>query len=54
MNSKKRRIRNRKKKAFEELKEKIISQLVLTLFRREGKFGVETDVSKHTIEGVLF
>jgi len=41
-------------KAFEELKEKITSQLVLALPRREGKFRVETDASGHTIEGVLF
>jgi len=40
-------------KAFEELKEKIMSQLVLSLPRREGKFRVETDASGHTIEGVL-
>ena len=32
-------------KAFEELKEKITSQLVLALPKREGKFRVETDVS---------
>ena len=41
-------------KAFEELKEKITSQLVLSLPRREGKFRVETDTSEYTIEGVLF
>ena len=41
-------------KAFEELKEKITSQLVLSLPRREGKFRVETDISGYTIEGVLF
>ena len=34
-------------KAFEELKEKITSQPVLSLPRREGKFRVETDVSEH-------
>jgi len=39
---------------FEELKEKITSQLVLSLPRREGKFRVETDVSGHTIGRVLF
>jgi len=38
---------------FEELKEKITSQPVLALPRREGKFRVETDASGHTIEGVL-
>ena len=40
-------------KAFEELKEKITSQPVLALPRREGKFRVETDVSGHAIGGVL-
>ena len=40
-------------KAFEELKEKITSQLVLSLLKREGKFRVETYTSRHTIEGVL-
>ena len=40
-------------KVFEELKEKITSQLVLTLLRREGKFRVETDASGHAIGGVL-
>jgi len=41
-------------KAFEELKEKIMSQLVLVLPRREGKFRVETDTSGHAIGEVLF
>ena len=36
-------------KAFDELKEKITSQLVLSLPRREGKFRVETDASGHAI-----
>ena len=40
-------------KAFEELKEKITSQPVLALSRREGKFRVEMDASGHTIGGVL-
>jgi len=40
-------------KAFEELKKKITSQLVLSLPRREGKFRVETDISGHAIGGVL-
>jgi len=40
-------------KVFEELKEKIITQPVLSLSRREGKFRVETDASEHAIEGVL-
>ena len=39
--------------AFEELKEKITSQLVLSLPRREGKFRVETDALGHAIGGVL-
>jgi len=41
-------------KAFEEFKEKITSQLVLVLPRREGKFRVEMDASGYAIEGVLF
>jgi len=41
-------------KAFDELKEKITSQPVLSLPKREGKFRVETDVSGHAIGGVLF
>ena len=40
-------------KAFKELKKKIISQLILALLRREGKFRVETDASEHAIRGVL-
>ena len=40
-------------KAFKELKEKITSQLVLVLPRREGKFRVETNASRHVIGGVL-
>ena len=39
--------------AFEEIKEKIISQPVLSLPRRERKLRVETDASEHTIGGVL-
>jgi len=39
--------------AFKELKEKITSQPVLSLPRREGKFRVEMDASGHTIGGVL-
>ena len=39
--------------AFEELKEKITSQPVLSLPRREGKFRIETDASGHAIGGVL-
>ena len=41
-------------KAFKELKNKIISQLVLSLPKREEKFRVETDTSGHAIGGVLF
>ena len=41
-------------RAFEELKEKITSQPVLALLRREGKFRVEMDASGHAIGGVLF
>jgi len=39
--------------AFEELKEKIISQLVLFLPKRKGKFRIETDASEYAIGGVL-
>ena len=41
-------------RAFEELKEKITSQPVLALLRREEKFRVEMDASGHAIGGVLF
>ena len=41
-------------KAFKELKEKITSQLVLFLLRKEGKFRLETNASKHAIGEVLF
>jgi len=41
-------------KAFRKLKEKITSQLVLSLPKREEKFRVETDTSGHAIRGVLF
>jgi len=40
-------------KAFEELKKKITSQPVLSLLKREGKFRIETDTSRHVIRGVL-
>ena len=40
-------------KAFKELKEKIMSQLVLSLLRRKGKFRVQIDASGHIIGGVL-
>ena len=38
---------------FKELKEKITSQFILFLLKREGEFRVEMDVSKHAIRGVL-
>ena len=40
-------------RVFEELKEKITSQPVLSLPRREGKFRVEMDALGHAIRGVL-
>ena len=40
-------------RAFEELKDKITSQLVLTLPKREGKFQVDTGISGNTIKEVL-
>jgi len=40
-------------KAFEELKNKITSQPVLSLPKREGKFQVETDALGHAIGEVL-
>jgi len=43
----------KQQKAFEELKEKITSQPVLALLKREGKFQVETNASEYAIEGVL-
>ena len=39
--------------AFKELKEKITSQLVLSLLKREEKFRVEMDASGHAIGEVL-
>ena len=42
------------KQAFNKLKDKITSQPVLSLPKRERKFRVETDVSGHAIGGVLF
>jgi len=45
---------NKYQKAFKELKDKITSQLVLALLKREGKFRMETDASGHIIGGVLF
>jgi len=40
-------------RAFDELKDKITSQPVLALPKREGKFRVETNASGHAIGGVL-
>ena len=40
-------------RAFDELKDKITSQLVLALPKKEGKFRVETNASRHAIRGVL-
>jgi len=40
-------------KAFEKLKDKITSQLILFLPKKEGKFQVEMDTLEHTIGGVL-
>jgi len=42
-----------KQNVFEELKQKIIMQLVLALPRKEGKFRIEVDASEHAIGGVL-
>ena len=44
---------NKHQKAFNELKEKITSQPILVLLKRNGKFWVETDASEHAIRGVL-
>ena len=40
-------------KTFKELKNKIISQLVLTFLKREGKFRVEIDTLEYVIGEVL-
>jgi len=45
---------NEHQKVFNELKDKITSQPILTLPKRKGKFRVETDALRHTIGGVLF
>ena len=47
------KLEDKYQKIFEELKNKIISQLVLTLLKREGKFEVETNISGHAIREVL-
>ena len=39
--------------AFGDLKEKIVSQLVLSLLKREGKFRVKLNASRHAIGGVF-
>ena len=41
-------------RAFKELKDKITSQLILSLPKRDGKFRVEIDASGHAIGRVLF
>jgi len=41
------------KRAFEELKDKITSQPVLALLKRDGKEWIEIDASEHTIREVL-
>jgi len=45
--------KNEHQKAFKELKEKITSQPILVLLKRNGKFWVETDASEHAIREVL-
>ena len=40
-------------RVFKELKDKIISQLVLSLLKREDKFRVKMDALGYTIEGLL-
>ena len=45
--------RKKQQEAFKELKEKITSQPVLALPKREGKFWVETNTSEHIIGRVL-
>lgn len=45
---------NEYQKAFEELKNKITSQPVLTLLKREEKFRVKTNTLEHVIGKVLF
>jgi len=44
---------NQGQNTFEELKQKIMTQPVLALPKREEKFRVEVDISGHTIGGVL-
>jgi len=45
---------NKYQKAIKELKDKITSQPVLALLKREEKFRIETDTSEHAIRRVLF
>ena len=45
--------KDKHQKVFKELKDKITSQLVLVLLKREEKFRIETDVSEYAIRGVL-
>jgi len=49
----KRKWKEEYQKTFKELKNKITSQLVLTLPRREQKIRVETDALEQIIEEVL-
>ena len=46
-------VERRTSTSLNELKDKITSQPVLSLPKREGKFRVETDASGHAIGGVL-
>ncbi len=39
--------------SIQGIKNKITSQLVLSLPKREGKFRIETNASEYTIGGVL-
>ena len=50
---KERKQKEEHQQAFNELKDKITSQLVLSLLKREEKFRVEIDTSEHIIGGVL-
>jgi len=50
---KKRKWEMEHQEAFDELKEKIASQPILALPKREGKFQVETNASEYAIGGVL-
>ena len=45
---------NEHQKTFEKLKNKITNQPILALSKKEEKFRVENNTSRHTIGGVLF